>query len=130
MSLLLLLGLGSGSPPLSTIGSEGWLLNTTVLRNCSLAGRSTDRVAVGTLRPRMSFLMQLSVGLVIQTHGSAPGGTRAKDWRSSSRIVGPYWSWMAWSPSKIRPVHKKDGYGSLRSRRFCASLQPSIRGFA
>jgi hypothetical protein len=27
-------------------------------------------------------------------------------------------------------VHKKDAYGSLPSRRFCASLLPSIRAFA
>ena len=37
---------------------------------------------------------------------------------------------MAWSRSKIRLVHKKDGYVSLPSRRFCGSLLPSIRGFA
>jgi hypothetical protein len=32
--------------------------------------------------------------------------------------------------SKIHLVHKKDAYLSLPSRRFCASLLPSIRGFA
>ena len=39
------------------------------------------------------------------------------------------WFWMAWSRSKIRLVHKKDGYVSLPYRRFCASSLPSIRGF-
>ena len=34
------------------------------------------------------------------------------------------------SRSKIRLVHKKDGCVSLPSRRFYASLLPSIRGFA
>ena len=78
----------------------------------------------------MNFLTRLSLGLEIQIHGSERRGRRAKDWRSSSRIVEPYWFWMAWSRSKIRLVHKKDGYVSLPSRRFCASLLPSIRGFA
>jgi serine/threonine protein kinase len=36
-------------------------------------------------------------------------GRRAKGSRSLSRIVAPYWFWMAWSRSKIRLVHKKDG---------------------
>ena len=36
---------------------------------------------------------------------------------------------MAWSHSKIRQVHKKDGCASLPSRRFSASSLPSIRGF-
>ena len=47
--------------------------------------------------------------------------------RASSNLA---WFWMAWSRSKIRLVHKKDGYASLPSRRFCASLLLSIRGFA
>ena len=88
------------------------------------------RAPVGTLRPQMNFLTPLLLGLVIQIHGSERRGRRAKDWRSSSRIVEPYWFWMAWSRSKIRLVHKKDGYVSLPSRRFCASSLLSIRGFA
>ena len=130
MSLQSLPGLGSGSPRSLTIGSDGWLLNIIVLRSSFLVGPSTDRAAVGALRPQMNFLMRLSLGLEIQIHGSERRGRRAKDWRSSSRIVEPYWFWMAWSRSKIRLVHKKDGYVSLPSRRFCASLLPSIRGFA
>jgi hypothetical protein len=69
----------------------------------------------------MNFLMRLSLGLAIQTHGSVRHGRRAKDWRSSSRIVEPYWSWMDWSRSRIRLVHKKDGHVSLPSRHFCAN---------
>ena len=37
----------------------------------------------------MNFLMPLSLGLAIQIHGSEQRGRRAKDWRSSSRIVEP-----------------------------------------
>src|SRR5690348_460533 len=55
---------------------------------------------------------------------------RARDSRSSSRIFEPYWFWTAWSRSKIRLVHRKAGYGSLPSRRFCGTSLPSIRGFA
>ena len=47
--------------------------------------------------------------------------------RASSNLA---WFWMAWSRSKIRLVHKKEGCVSLPSRRFCASSLPSIRGFA
>jgi hypothetical protein len=47
---------GSVSPHLSTIGSAEWLLNTIVLRNSFLAGPSTDRAAVGTLRPQANSL--------------------------------------------------------------------------
>ena len=130
MSLQSLPGPVSGSPRSSTIGSDGWLLNIIVLRSSFLAGPSTDRAAVGTLRPQMNFLTRLSLGLEIQIHGSERRGRRAKDWRSSSRIVEPCWFWMAWSRSKIRLVHKKDGYVSLPSRRFCASSLLSIRGFA
>ena len=68
------------------------------------------------LRPQMNFLMRLSLGLEIQIHGSERRGRRAKDWRSSSRIVEAYWFWTDWSRSKIRLVHKKDGYVSLPSR--------------
>src|SRR6202795_3772215 len=128
-SLQLLHGLGSESPRSLTIGSDGWLLTIIVLQSLFLVGPSTDRAAVGTLRPQMNFLMRLSTGLEIQIHGSERRGRRARDSRSSSRIVEPYWFWMAWSRSKIRLVHKKDEYATLPSRRFCASSPLSIRGF-
>jgi hypothetical protein len=48
------------------------------------------RAAVGRLRPQMNLLMRLSLGLGIEIHGSERRGRRAKDWRSSSRAVGPY----------------------------------------
>src|SRR6202790_562775 len=130
MLLQLLPGLGSGSPRSLTIGSDGWLLTITVLQSLFLVGPSTDRAAVGTLRPQMNFLTRLSTGLEIQIHGSERRGRKAKDWGSSSRIVEPYWFWMAWSRSKTRLVHKKDAYVSLLSRHFCAKSLPSIRGFA
>ena len=57
-------------------------------------------------------------------------GEGRKIGEARSRIVEPYWFWMAWSRSKIRLVHKKGAYVSLPSRRFCASSLPSIRGFA
>src|SRR6202011_3421822 len=129
-SLQSLPGLGSESRRSSTIGSDGWLLNIIVLRSSFSAGPSTDRAAVGALRQQMNFLMPLSLGLEIQIHGSERRGRKAKDWRSSLRIVEPYWFWTAWSRFQIRPVHKKDGYASLPSRRFCASSLLSIRGFA
>jgi|SRR6516164_4167834 len=78
----------------------------------------------------MNFLIRLSLGLAILIQGSGRRGRRAKDWRSSSRIVEPCLFWMAWSRSKIRRVHKKDGCASLSSRRFFGSLLPSIWGFA
>src|SRR5580700_1319574 len=130
MSLQLLPGPGSVNRRSSAIGSDGWLLNIIVLRSSFLAGHFTDRAAVGRLLLQMNSLTLLSTGLAIQTHGSERRGRRAKDWRSSSRIVEPYWFWMAWSRSKIRQVHKKDAYVSLPSRRFCASSPLSIRGFA
>src|SRR6266481_9686107 len=129
-SLQLLHGLGSESPRWLTIGSDGWLLTIIVLRSLFLAGPSTDRAPAGALRPLMNFLTLLLVGLAIQIHGSEQRGKRAKDWRSSSHIVEPYWFWTVWSRSKIRLVHKKDEYVSLPSRRFCASLLLSTRGFA
>src|ERR1700732_5313448 len=95
MSLQLLPGPVSGSPRWSTIGSDGWLLNTIVLPSSYLAGPSTGRAAVGTLRPQMNFLTRLSLGLAIQTHELERRGRRAKDWRSSLRIVEPYWFWTA-----------------------------------
>src|SRR6202047_5178085 len=122
-SLQSLPGPGSGSPRSSTIGSDGWLLNIIVLRSLFSAGPFIDRGAVGALRRQMNFLTPLSLGLEIQIHGSVRRGRRAKDWRSSSRIVEPYWFWMAWSRSKIRLVHKKEECESLPSRRFCASLR-------
>src|ERR1700736_2530642 len=82
---------------------------------------STGRAAVGALRPQMNSLTPLSLGLEIQIHGSEPRGRRAKDWRSSSHIVERYWFWTVWSLSKIRLVHKRDGYVSLASKPFCAS---------
>ena len=72
--------------------------------------------------------------------GSAPEGehslTRESPFargvlRTGTRlIVEPYWFWTAWSRFKIRPVRKKDGCVTLLSRRSCASLLPSIQGFA
>src|SRR5215469_7659538 len=129
-SLQSLPGRGLESPRLLTIGSDGWRLSSIAPPNSFLAGRSTDRAPVEALRPQMNFLMRLSVGLEIQIHGSERRGRRARDSRSSSRIVEPCLFWMAWSRSKIRLAHKKDGYVSLPSRRFSASSQPSIRGFA
>src|SRR5260370_26381988 len=123
-------GRGSGSLRSLTIGSEGWLLTIIVLQSLFLVGPSTDRAAVGTFRLQMNFLMRLSTGLEIQIHASERRGRKAKDWRSSLRIVEPYWFWIAWNRSKTRLVHKKDAYVSLPSRRFCANSLPSIRGFA
>ena len=77
----------------------------------------------------MNFLTLLYLGLEIQIHGSERRGRKANDWRNSSHIVEPFWFWMAWSRSKIRLVRKKDGSAILSSRRFCASLLPSIPGF-
>src|SRR5260370_23654436 len=108
-SLQSLPGLGSESPRSSTIGSGGWLLTIIALRSLFLAGPSTDRAAVERLRPQMNFSMRLSLGLEIQIHGSERHGRKARDLRSSSRIVEPYWFWMAWSRSKIPLVHKKEG---------------------
>src|SRR3982074_3818815 len=130
MSFRSLHGPVSGSPRSLTIGSEGWLLTIIVLQSLFLVGPSTDKAAVGRLRPQTNFLMLLSPGLEIQIHGSERLGRRANDWRSSSRIVESYWFWMAWSRSKIRLVHKKDAYVSLPSRRFSANSLPSIPGFA
>jgi hypothetical protein len=95
-----------------------------------LAGPFTDRAAVGRLRLPMNFLRLLSIGLEIQIHGSERGGRRERDSQNSSRIVEPCLFWTVWSRSKTRLVHKKDAYVSLPSRRFCASLLPSIKGFA
>src|SRR6202790_2535529 len=118
MSFQLLHGPASGSPPSSTIGSDGWVRTIIVLQSLFLVGPSTDRAAVGRLRPQMNFLMRLSLGLEIQIHGSERRGRKAKDWRSSSRIVALYWFWTGWSRSKIRLVHERDAYVSLPYRRF------------
>src|SRR5580692_343877 len=59
MSLRLLHGPVSGSPRSLTIGSDGWLLTNIVLRSLFLVGPSTDRAAVGRLRPQMNFLTRL-----------------------------------------------------------------------
>src|ERR1700730_19238449 len=101
MSLRSLPGLGSGSLRSLIIGSDGWLLSIIGALSLFLAGRSTDGAAVGRLRPQMNFLMRLSLGLEIQIHGSERGGRSARDSRSSSRIVEPYWFWTAWSHSKF-----------------------------
>src|SRR5258707_8339844 len=129
-SLPSLPGLVLGSPHSSTIGFDGWLLNTIAPRSSSLAGPFTDRAPAEVLPQQMNFLMSLSLGLATQIRGSEPPGRRAKDWRSSSRIVEPCLFWTVWSRSKIHLVHKKDGYVSLPSRRFCANSLLSIRGFA
>ena len=59
-------------------------------------------------------------------NGVGEGRKIGETHRTSSN---PYWFWMAWSRSKIRLVRKKDGSAILPSRRFCASLLPSIPGF-
>src|SRR5258708_14893858 len=129
MSLPSLHGQGLGSPRSSTISSDRWPLKIIALRSSYVAGHSTGRAQGEALRPRMNFWTRLSLGSVIPIHGSERRGRRAKDWRSSSHIVGPCWFWTAWSRSKIRLVQKKDGYVSLPSRRFCASSLLSIWGF-
>jgi hypothetical protein len=101
-----------------------------VLRNSYLAGLSTGRAPARRLRPQMNSLTLLSLGLEIQIHGSGRRGGKAKDWRSWSPIIEPYWFWMVWSRFKIRLVRKRDAYVSLPSKRFCASLLPSTEGFA
>jgi hypothetical protein len=88
-SLQSLPGRASGSPRSLTIGSDGSPLSIIVLRSSFLVGPSTDREAVGRLRPQMNFLMRLSLGLEIQIHGLVPAGRKAKDWPSSSPIVEP-----------------------------------------
>src|SRR5712671_6141254 len=86
-SLQSLPGRASGNPRSLTIGSDEWLLNNIVPRNSFLAGRSTDRAPVGTLRLQTNFSMRLSTGLEIQIHRSERLGRKARDWRSSSRNV-------------------------------------------
>jgi hypothetical protein len=116
-------GLVSESLRSSIIGSEGWLLNIIALRSSFLAGPSTDRARVRALRLQTNFLTRPSLDLAIQIRGSGQGGKRAKDWRNSSPIGELCWFWTAWSPSRIRLVHKKDG---LRD----PSLQALLRELA
>src|SRR5271166_5190916 len=125
----LLPGAESENRRCSTIGSDEWLLTSIVLRNSYLAGLSTDRAPAAALRLPMNFLMPLFTGLAIQTHAREQPGRRAKDWRSSLGIGEPCLFWMGWSRSKIHLVHKKGGYASLPSRRFCANSLPSTLGF-
>src|SRR6516162_11246862 len=100
-SLPSLPGLGLESPHSSTIGFDGWQLNTIALRSSSLVGPFTDRAVVEVLPQQMNFLMPLSLGLATQIRESERAGRRANDWRSSSRIAEPCLFWMAWSRSKI-----------------------------
>src|SRR5215469_9338174 len=130
MSLPSLPGLGSGSPRSLTIGCDRWLPTIIVLQSLFLVGPFTDRARVGTLRPRMNFLMRRSTGLEIQIHASERHGRRARGSRSWSRDVERYWCWTAWSRCKIRLVHKKDDYVSLRSRLFSVNWLPLITAFA
>jgi len=129
-SLQSLPGLGSGSPPSSTIGSSGWRLKIIARRSLFLAGPSTDRGPAVAPHPPTNFWTLLSLGLATQIHGLARRGRRANDWQSSSPIAEPCLFWTAWSRSKIRPDHKRDGCVSLRFRRSCANSQCSIRGYA
>jgi hypothetical protein len=115
MSLQSLPGLVSESLRWSTIGSVEWLPNVIVLRNFFLAGPFYTQSSSGTLRSQKNLLMRLSLGLEIRIDGWEWRGKRGKDSRSSSRIVEPCLFWMAWSRSKIRLVHKKDGCVSLPS---------------
>src|SRR6266550_8062810 len=130
MSFRSLPGQGLESPRSSIIGSDDWRPNITVLRRSFLVGLFTDKAPVGALPLQMNFWTRLSVGLEIQIHGWERRGRRAKDWRSSSRIVEPYWFWMGWSRSKTHLGNKKDACVSLPSRRLCANSLLSIRGFA
>src|SRR6202011_5403389 len=124
MSFRSLHGQGLGSPRSSIICSDGWRPNITVLRSSFLVGPFTDKAPVGALPLQMNFLTRFSLGLEMQIHGSERRGRRAKDWRSSSRIVEPCLFWTGWSRSKIHLVHKKDGYVTLPYRRSCGSLPP------
>src|SRR5690349_6437456 len=96
-SLQSLPGPESGSQHSSTIGSDEWLATIIVLQSLFLVGPSTGMAPLGRLRPQTNFLMRPSTGLEIQIHGSERRGRRAKDWRSSPRIVEPYWFWTALS---------------------------------
>ena len=53
-----------------------------ILRSLFLGGLSTGRAATWVLRSQMSFSTLLSLGSVIQIHGPARHGRKAKDWRN------------------------------------------------
>src|SRR5262249_30481775 len=108
----------------------GWLPTIIVLASLFLVGPSTGRAVRERLRLPMNFLTLLSIGLEIQIHGPVRRGRRVKDWPSSLHPVKTSWILTVLNLCKIRPVHKKDGYESLPSRRFCASLLLLIRDFA
>src|SRR6516165_2217485 len=130
MSLPSLPGLEWGNPRSLIIGSGDWLLNGTVLRSWYLVGPSTGRAPAAALRPRTNLLTLPLFGLGTQIQGSGRLGRKVKDWPSSSQIVGPCWFWTVLSRCKIRLVQEREGYGTLLSRLFSASLQLSIPGFA
>src|ERR1700693_153200 len=129
-SLPSLPGLESGSPRWSTIGSGVWELKTIVPQSSFLAGLSTGKAPVGMLPRPMNFWTRPWYGLAMLTRDWVRHGKRAREWRSSFRIVELYWSWTAWNRSKTLQVHKKDEYASLLFRRFCASLLLSTEVFA
>ena len=56
----------------------------------------TDIPALEPWPPVTGFTIDLESSV----HESERPGRRAKDWRSSSRIVEPCWFWTAWSRSK------------------------------
>jgi serine/threonine protein kinase len=100
-----------------------------------LAAVHKQKLVHRDIKPR-NIMVSLKEGGAVTARSSTSGWRslhptrRLKDWQSSSRIVERSWRWTAWSRSKIREVHKRDGCVKLPSRRFCASLLPLIRGFA
>src|SRR5262249_48951824 len=86
-------GLGSVSRRSLTIGFDGWLLNIIGLHSSFLAGLSIGKAPVKALRPQTNFSTRRSVGLVIPIPGLERPGRRARDWRSSLRILEPCWFW-------------------------------------
>ena len=121
---------GVGKSALVNHWLDGWLPNIIVLRSSFLAWSFGQGSSGDTSSADAIFYTLLSLGLEIPIQELERRVRGAKDWRTSSRIVEPYWFWTAWSRSKIRLVRKKGGYASLHSRRFCASSLPSIPGFA
>jgi len=79
MSLRSLPGPGWENLRSLTIGSDGWRLTIIVLQSLFLAGPSTDRGAVVTLRPRTNSWTLPSLGLATQIPGSERRGRKAKD---------------------------------------------------
>src|SRR5262245_55314947 len=71
----------------------------------------------------MNFSIQLSIGLVIQIHGSERRGRRARDWQSSSRIAEPCLLLDGLEPLQNPPGPQK---GRLRE----PSLQALLRELA